>query len=134
MNGTVSEAYNTDVNMSEDKHNVNLFSKWLFGKINAKCILYDINQYGCTILIPGSQREPVDEFKVIIMSPDDSEKVLTILNVKMVWVDGSFSEKYKRIRASFIKMEDDLHGEINLLRSCMRYSRENKIKCNILKA
>lgn len=134
MTGTASELYSTNVNINADKHNVNLFSKWLFGKINAKCILHDISQYGCTILIPGSQLIPADEFKVVIMSPDDSEKVHTIVSAKTVWVDGAFSEKFKRIRASFIKIEDDFHGEINLLKSYLRNSRDNKIKCNIIYA
>lgn len=133
MTGTASEAYNIDINMSEKKHSVDLFSKWLFGKINAKCILHDISQYGCTILIPVSQLVPTDKFKVIIMSPDGSEKVHTIVSVKTVWVDGSFSKEYKRIRASFIKMEDDLHREVNILKSYLSYRSDNKIKCNLLK-
>lgn len=132
MTGTASELYNANVNMSADTHSVDLFSKWVLGKTNAKCILHDISQYGCTILIPVSQLVPAGEFKVIIMSPDNGEKVHTIVSAKTVWVDGGFSEKYKRIRASFIKMEDDLHGEINILKSWLHYSYENKIKCNIL--
>lgn len=134
MVGTASELCNTDVDINVGMNNTDLFAKWLFGKINAKCILHDISQYGCTILIPVSQSVPVDEFKVIIMSPDDSEKVHTIVNAKTIWIDGNYTEKYKRIRSSFIKMEDDIYGEIKILKSYLNCRDEDKIKCSVLRS
>lgn len=132
MTGTASELYNTDVNINADMNSVDLFSKWLFGKINAKCILHEISQYGCTILVPVSQLVPAGEFKVIVMSPEDNEKVHTIVSAKTIWIDGNYSEEYKRIRSSFMKVDNDIDAEINRLKSHLKCRNENKIKCSIL--
>lgn len=127
MTGTASEVYDTKT----DVDSVNLFAKSSSRKSNAKCILHDISQYGCTILMPVSQLVPAGKIRVTIFSPNESGKVNVIVSAKIVWVDNNFSENYKRIRTSFIEMEEDLDGEINRLRPYLCHSSENKVRCNL---
>ena len=75
MTGTANEFYDYNENLN----NIDLFSAWLFGKINANCILSDINRDGCSVLIPKDQSTPCGAFNLLIMSAKDSDQLHTVL-------------------------------------------------------
>ncbi len=133
MAGTASELYASNDDRSSDIYGFELFSCWLFGKMNAKCILLDIDQEGCSFLIPRSQIVPSGEFKIIIMSPEDEKRVHTIINARQHRVDSDFSGRHKKINCSFISIDAGTCGEINILKAFLGNHYERYIKCSILK-
>ncbi|MDT8282752.1 MAG: hypothetical protein RQ982_08070 [Gammaproteobacteria bacterium] len=133
MTGTVSELSGNDNKINPGTYGLELFTSWLFGKINARCILLDINQEGCKILIPVSKSMPAAEFKLIIMSPDDAEKVHTIVSAQPNSSDSYFSLTHKKINCRLVGLDEDLRGEIKLLETYLSDSDEKNIKCSILK-
>ncbi len=133
MAGTASELYASNDDGSSEIYGFELFSCWLFGKINANCTLLDIDQEGCSFLIPTLQTVPSGEFKIIIMNPEDEKRVHTIINARQHWVDSDFSYRHKKINCSFISMDAGTCGEINILKSFLGNYYENHIKCSILK-
>ncbi len=133
MAGTASELCGSDNNVNSETYGFELFSSWLFGKINAKCSLLEIDQDGCKILIPVSKPVPAAEFKLIIMSPDDTEKVHTIITTQPHSSDRCFSLTHKKINGRFVDSDLDLYGEIQLLKTYLDNSDKKYIKCSILK-
>lgn len=134
MTGTASEFLGDNENINFEANSFDLLSSWLFGKINANCVLQEIDQHGCTVLIPTSHSVPSGEFKLIIMSPDAPEKVHTILSARVMKEEGEFLTRYKRVYVTFINIEDDLYGEINLLKAAFTRNALNDIRCSILNA
>jgi len=134
MTGTASEFLGENESINFEANSFDLLSSWLFGKINANCVLQDIDQYGCTVLIPTSQSIPSSEFKLIIMSPDAPEKVHTIVRARVMKEEGEFLTGHKRVYVTFINIEDGLCREINLLRAAFTRHVLNDIRCSILNA
>lgn len=138
MTGTASEMYefndtaNSDLSKA-DLSKADLLSAWLFGKINTNCKLTDLDRQGCTILVPKYQSMPGETFKLIIMSPENSEHVHTTVNAEQIWLDQHFSTSHIKIAARFKNLEQYLLQEINLLLSHIRMMDNHDIKCSILK-
>ena len=134
MTGTASEFLTDNENIIPEVNSFDLLSSWLFGKINASCILKDIDQHGCVVLMPFSQSIPTGAFKLIIMFPDAPKKVHTILSARVSMVEGAFSARCQRVKVTFESKDDDFYGEINLLKAAIDLDDQNKIRCNILNA
>jgi len=134
MAGTACGLCVSNDDMNAKTNGFELFSSWLFGKANAHCQLLAINQNGCDLLIPESHILPVEVFKLIIMSPDDSKRVHSILTARPYWVDSDFSLAHKKLNCSFSNLDDGMYGEINLLADYLKTNYEKYIKCNILKS
>lgn len=132
MTGTASELYGINENSNLDLNGFDLFSRWLFEKSSSNLILQDINQHGCIVHMPISQTTPLDVFKLIIMSPNDSEKVHTIINAQVHWMDSEALPKYKKLSIQFVNMDDSLCDEINALQQYLNINSENKISCSVL--
>lgn len=132
MAGTASELCGSDNNINPETYGLELFSSWLFGKINAKCTLLEIDQEGCKILTPVSKSMPAGEFKLIIMSPDDAEKVHTVISAQAHSSDSYFSITHKKINCRFVDTDEGLRGEIKLLKAYLDNNDEKHIKCSIL--
>ena len=128
MAGTASEF--CDYNES---NNMDLFSAWLFGKINANCILSDLSRCGCSVLIPKKQSAPSGVFNLLIMSPDDSEKLHTVLKAEQRWQDVDYSSTHKKVGIKFRELEHDQLLEINVLSQYFKIPGNSGIKCSLLK-
>ena len=133
MTGTVSELCGSDSNINPEIYRFELFSSWLFGKINAKCSLLDIDQDGCKILVPISKSMPAGEFKLIIMSPDDTERVQMIISAQSHSSGRYFSLTHKKINCRFLDIDESQHEAIKLLETYLLNDNEKHIKCSILK-
>ena len=129
MTGTANEFYDYNDNLN----NIDLFSAWLFGKINANCILSELSQSGCSVLMPSNQSAPSGAFNLLIMSPDDSNRIHTALNAEQRWQDKNYSATHKKIGIQFNNIENDQLLEINLLMQHFRHSGNKAIKCSLLK-
>ena len=129
MAGTANEFYDYNDNLN----NIDLFSAWLFGKINANCILSDVSRCGCSVLIPKKQSAPSGAFKLLIMSPDDSNQLHTVLNAEQCWQDENYSSTHKKIGIKFQNLDFDQLLEINVLTQHFKLSGNTNIKCSLLK-
>ena len=129
MTGTANEFYDYNENLN----NIDLFSAWLFGKINANCILSEVSQSGCSVLIPKNQSAPSGAFNLLIMSPEDSNRLHSVLNAEQRWQDKDYSSTHKKIGIKFHNIEHDQLLEINLLMQHVTLSGNKSIKCSLLK-
>ena len=125
MTGTANEFYDYNENLN----NIDLFSAWLFGKINANCILSDLTQFGCSVLIPKNQSAPCGAFNLLIMSPEDSDRLNTVLNAELRWQDKNYSSTHNKIGIEFQNIEYDQLLEINVLAQHFKLSGNTNIKC-----
>lgn len=128
MAGTANEFY--DLNES---NNIDLFSAWLFGKINANCLLSDLSRCGCSVLVPKQQSAPFGIFNLLIMSPDDGERLHTVLKGEMCWQDVEYSATHKKIGVKFCELEHAQLLEISVLSQCFKRPGITTIKCSLLK-
>jgi len=128
MTGTANEFY--DFNES---NNMDLFSAWLFGNINANCLLSDLNRYGCSVLIPKKQSAPSGVFNLLIISPDDGERLHTVLKGELCWQDVEYSDRYKKIGIRFCELEHEQLLDINVLSQSFRLHGKTAIRCSLLK-
>ncbi len=129
MTGTANEFY--DYNESS---NMDLFSAWLFGRINANCLLSDISRCGCSVLIPKKQSAPSENFKLLIMCPDDNEKLYTVLKVGKCWENNDYSSTHQKIGIKFINVDHDQLNAIDVLEKHFKLSVHATIKCSLLKS
>ncbi len=129
MTGTANEFYD----YNDKLNNIDLFSAWLFGKINANCILSEVSQSGCSVLMPKSQSAPSGAFKLLIMSPEDSDRLHTALYAEQDWQDKNYSSTHKKIGIKFHNIEYDQLLEINILTQHFKLSGNIAIKCSLLK-
>jgi len=128
MAGTANEFYDYS-----ESSNMALFSAWLFGKINANCILSDLSRCGCSVLIPEKQSAPPGVFNLLIMCPEDSDRLHTVLKAEQRWEDEEYSATHKMIGIKFRELEPDQLMEINVLSQYFSSSENITIKCGLLK-
>ncbi len=128
MAGTANEFY--DYNES---NNMDLFSAWLFGKINANCILSDLSRCGCSVLIPKNQSAPSGIFNLLVMSPDDSDRLHSVFKAEQRWDDVDYSATHKKIGIKFRELGHEQLLEINVLAQHFKLSESVTIKCGLLK-
>jgi len=129
MTGTANEFYECSDNLNK----VDLFSAWLFGKINANCILSDLSRDECSVLIPNNQSAPSGVFSLLIMSPENSDQLHTVLNVEQSWQDKNHSATHKKMGVRFHNPDFDQLLEINVLMQHLKLSANANIKCGLLK-
>ena len=137
MTGTASEMidYNNEI---PDKSNdlcssrVIQLTAWIFGRIEADCLLSDITACGCSILLPKKHATPADIFKLIIMSPDNNDKVHSVLISQIRWEDAGFTQSHKKAGIRFLELTDDQHSEINILANLFCKPDHPLVKCSIL--
>ncbi len=128
MSGTANAPYDHDTDLS----NIDLFSAWLFGKINANCLLSDLSQRGCSVLIPKNQSIPCDIFNLLIMSPGNSDQLHTIVKAEQRWENKNHSSTHSKIGIKFRNLEHDQLLEIRLLEKYFNTLGNVCIKCSSL--
>ncbi len=128
MAGTASEF--CDFNESKK---MDLFSAWLFGKINANCVLSDLSRCGCAVLMPKKQSAPSGVFNLLIMSPDDGDRLHTVLKGEQRWQDLGYSKTHKKVGIRFCELESEQLLEINVLSQHFKRAGKATIKCSLLK-
>ncbi len=131
MTGTANEFYND--NQHSALNNIDLFSAWLFDKINANCTLSDLSPYGCSILIPKKQLTPVGAFNLLIMSLDNSDYLHTVLKAEQRWENADYSSTHKKIGIKFHKIDYGQLMEIKVLMKHLKNTKQKSIKCSLLK-
>jgi len=132
MTGTASELCEYNENETSDFIKAEFISAWLFGRINANCTLYDISHCGCAILLPTDQKPPLEVIKLIIMSPDDDEKIHTILAAEPRWIEEDYSSLHKKMGFRFLEVKADLYDEISSLIPHVKTIGSQSLKCSIL--
>jgi hypothetical protein len=138
MTGTASEISDFSDNNSIRNNNIDLLSAWIFGRINTDCVLSDISDYGCSLVLPKNKDTPAFNFRLIIMSPENNEIVHMLIDAKLRWEDIQFGPTHKRIGVEFINLKQDQRYEINLLKAALRStdnsenSKQPEIKCSWL--
>lgn len=138
MTGTASEISEFSDNSSNGRNNIDLLSAWIFGRINTDCVLNDISDYGCSLVLPKDKDTPAFNFRLIIMSPENDEIVHMVIDAKLHWEDTQFGPTHKQIGVEFINLKQDQRYEINLLKAALRStdnsenSKQPEIKCSWL--
>ncbi len=128
MAGTANEFYDYS-----ESNNMDNFSAWLFGEINANCLLSDFSRCGCAILIPKKQSAPSGVFNLLIMSPEDGDRLHTVLKAEQRWEDKDYSLTHRKVGIKFLEIGHDELSDINVLSQYFRLSGNPAIKCSLLK-
>lgn len=116
-----------------ESNNMDLFSAWLYGKINANCLLSDLSRSGCSVLIPEKQSAPSGVFNLLIMSPEDSGRLHTILKGELRWQDVDYSATHKKLGIKFREPGQEQLSGIDVLSQYFRLPGNTVIKCSLLK-
>jgi hypothetical protein len=112
--------------------NIDLLSAWLFGKLNTDCLLTDISKCGGSVLVPKKQIISSESFDLVIMSPENKEKVLTVLQAEQRWEDKEYSTLYKKIGVKFQNIDQVNIQAINTVIELFIQQKNTSIKCNLL--
>lgn len=115
-----------------NQDNLNLFSAWLFGKINAEYLLDSINTDGCTIRVPVDHHVPDREIKLLIMSPDNENRVHSIFCMQLDSFVEHYSNEYRRVNFRFVCKEPELIHEVNLLAMYLAKGEDAPLKGSLL--
>jgi len=124
-------------NLDNPKHcranSIIQLTAWIYGIANANyCILSDINECGCSILLPKDKSTPTNPFKLLILSPNNNTKIHSVLNSKTLWQDNNFTQSYKKIGIKFQKITDEQHCEVSMLENLFYNAAPPLIKCRLL--
>lgn len=138
MTGTASEIfdYNNETicrSSVRSSSNIIQLTAWIFGRINADCILNDISGCGCSILAPKNLAIPASTFKLLIMTTDNDEKVHSVLSSQVHWQDDDFTQTHKKTGIEFLRVTDEQRREISILESLFCDPAHPLIKCSLLK-
>jgi len=131
MTGTASEL--TDYNGIDTSGLIDFeyFSAWLFGNINADCLLSDISYCGCSILLPKDKLPPSNIFKLLIMSPDDDKKLHSVISARQCWIEKNATSSHNKVGMQFLSDTPDIHDEISVLIPHVS-SEGGEIRCGLL--
>jgi hypothetical protein len=112
--------------------NIELFSAWLFGKVNTSCLLVDITAGGGAVLVPVKQSIPADAFDLVIMSPDNKDEAITIIRAEKRWINEKFSRTYKKVGMRFQYAGQEKLQEIKDLSELLAAQTKNNLVCYLL--
>ncbi len=132
MTGTASELYDSAESTNNQSNNINLLSSWLFGKINTGCILMDISECGCSVLIPRKLSTSPELFDLVIMHPQNNEKVMVVLQGEHRWVIRNYTSRYKKTGIKFHNITPENKLAIKLLGEHLSQRENAEIKCNLV--
>ncbi len=133
MTGTANELIDHNDNTVLNSSNFELFSAWLFGNINANCIINDISHCGCSILVPKYKSVPAETFNLLIMSPDNDKELHTVVSAQPRWSDKKALSTHVKTGVKFLNINADTREQINDLIRHITLSNSKKIKCSLLK-
>ena len=92
---------------ANEPYQTGLLPAWLYNndrKISPGCTLVDISCGGAALLVPRNQAAPCETFELVVMSQDDSDAVLTILQAEQRWKDEAYSDAHIKIGIEFINI------------------------------
>jgi len=112
--------------------NIDLFSAWLFGKVNTSCLLVDITAGGGAVLVPAKQSVPAEAFDLVIMSPDNKDEALTIIRAEKCWLNENFSRTHKKLGMRFHYAGQEKLQEIKDLGKLLTAQTKNNLACYLL--
>jgi hypothetical protein len=112
--------------------NIDLFSAWLFGKVNTSCLLVEITAGGGAVLVPAKQSVPADAFDLVIMSPDNLEEAHTIIRAEKRWINDNFSRTHKKVGMRFQYAGEEKLQEIMDLSELLTAQTKNTLVCYLL--
>jgi len=112
--------------------NIDLFSAWLFGKVNTGCILVDISCGGGAALIPKKQNDPASSFDLVIMSPENKDEAVTIIPAERRWLIENYSRTHKKIGFEFNSIDQIKAEDIELINTLINAQKDNNLACHLL--
>jgi hypothetical protein len=117
---------------SRKSRNIDLFSAWLFGRVNTACMLIDVNAVGGAVLVPVKQAVPAETFDLVIMSPDNPEEAHTIIRSEKHWINDHFSKTHKKVGMRFQYAGQEKLQEIKSLSQLLAEQANNNLVCYLL--
>lgn len=111
---------------------MNLFSSWLFGKVNTDCLLVDLSLCSGAVLVPLPQPLPGDAFELMIMSPENSEEIFTTIQAEPGWQDKEFSSTHRKLGFRFKNIDLEKHQDIRQLLKLAAPAKSLQLTCSIL--
>lgn len=124
--------YTDTASASRKSRNIDLFSAWLFGRVNTSCLLVDISVAGGAVLVPVKQAVPAETFDLVVMSPDNPEEAHTIIRAEKRWINDRFSRTHKKIGMRFQYAGQDKLREIKNLSELLAGQKKNHLVCYLL--
>jgi hypothetical protein len=117
---------------SRKSRNIDLFSAWLFGRVNTACLLVDISVVGGAVLVPVKQAVPAETFDLVVMSPDKPEEAHTIIRAEKRWINDSFSRTHKKVGMRFQYAGHGKLQEIKDLSELLAAQSKDNLVCYLL--
>jgi hypothetical protein len=108
---------------------------WLLDKsqrVSAGCMLVNISDGGAAILVPANQPAPSEAFDLVVMSPEGTNGILTILQAEKRWVDMGYSTTHKKMGMEFINVNPLKRQVINTLIKLIDSDEKTSLDCNIV--
>jgi hypothetical protein len=108
---------------------------WLLDKnerVSAGCMLVNISDGGGAVLVPVNQPAPSDDFDLVIMSPEDNNGILTILQAEKRWIDTGYSATHKKMGVEFINVNPLKLQVINSLIKIIDTQEKVSFGCDIV--
>jgi hypothetical protein len=132
MVGTANVFNDYTENANTKSRNIDLLSAWLFGRVNTGCLLVDISTCGGAVLIPKKHPVPSASFDLIIMSPENKDEILAILQAETRWLDDAFSATHKKF--GFRLKQTDLleQSDIETITGNFGAQKMANLECNLL--
>lgn len=112
--------------------NIDLFSAWLFGKVNTSCLLVDITAGGGAVLVPAKQSVPAEAFDLVVMSPDNNDEALSIIRAENRWMNDNFSRTHKKVGMRFQYAGQEKLQELKDLGELLAAQTKNNLVCYLL--
>lgn len=132
MAGTANVFIDYTENANTKPRSIELLSAWLFGRVNTGCLLVDISTCGGAVLIPKKHPVPSASFDLIIMSPENKEKTLAILQAETRWLDDAFSATHKKFGFKLKQTDLIKHGDIENITRHLGSQTVANLECNLL--
>lgn len=132
MAGTANVFIDYTENTNTKPRNIELLSAWLFGRVNTGCLLVDISTCGGAVLIPKKHPVPSASFDLIIMSPENKEETLAILQAETRWLDDAFSATHKKFGFKLKQTDLIKHGDIENITRHLGSQTVANLECNLL--
>jgi len=117
---------------SRKSRNIDLFSAWLFGRVNTSCLLIDISVAGGSVLVPVKQAVPAETFDLVIMSPDNKEEAQTIIRAEKRWINENYSRTHKKVGMRFQYAGQEKLQEIVEISNLLKSQTKNNLVCYLL--
>ena len=108
---------------------------WLLNEdeqVCAGCLLVNISDGGGAVLMPVHQPIPLGIFDLVVLSPENSNVILTILQAEKRWIAMGHTETYNKVGMEFTNINPLKLQVINSLIKLIDPQETSGLLCSII--